>query len=71
MASVVPQLRIAELLARVTPHAHLDRELVERYAQNRDAFPRVVVFDTETGLLLVDGYHRVAAAQPAITADVR
>jgi ParB-like chromosome segregation protein Spo0J len=48
---------------------------VERYAQRLDALPQVVVFDTEEGLLLADGYHRVAAARrrglETIEAEVR
>src|ERR687885_3036648 len=61
----MPQLRIADLLANtpVDPEAHLDAARVERYAEMLDALPPVVVFDTGEGLLLVDGYHRVAAAR--------
>ena len=63
--STMPQLRIADLLANtpVDPEAHLDAARVERYAEMLDALPPVVVFDTGEGLLLVDGYHRVAAAR--------
>src|SRR5215208_5923187 len=60
--SAMPHLRIADLLANapVDPEAHLDAARVERYAQMLDALPPVVVFNTPEGLLLVDGYHRVA-----------
>jgi hypothetical protein len=73
----VPKLRIADLLAQapVDPEAHLDRERVQRYANDVAGLPPVVVFDTPQGLLLTDGYHRVAAARRAgaevIEADVR
>jgi hypothetical protein len=61
----MPTLRIAEVLAGSGSDwaAYLDSERVGRYTQDLDAEPPVVVFDTEDGLLLTDGYHRVAAAQ--------
>lgn len=61
----MPQMRIADLLAStpVDPEAHLDTARVERYAEILETLPPVVVFDTGEELLLVDGYHRVAAAQ--------
>ena len=59
------RLRIAELLANapIDPEAHLDAARVERYARPLDALPPVVVVDTPEGLLLADGYHRVAASR--------
>jgi hypothetical protein len=59
------RLRIAELLANapIDPKAHLDAARVERYARALDALPPVVVVDTPEGLLLADGYHRVAASR--------
>ncbi len=59
------QLRITDLLmnTQIDPEAHLDAARVERYAEMLDALPPVVVFDTAEGLLLADGYHRVAAAR--------
>jgi ParB-like chromosome segregation protein Spo0J len=71
------QLRIADLLANapVDPEAHLDAARVERYAQQLDSLPPVVVFDTQEGLMVADGYHRVAAARrrglEMIEAEVR
>ena len=61
----VARLRIAELLANapIDPEAHLDAARVERYARTLDALPPVVVVDTPEGLLLADGYHRVAASR--------
>ena len=73
----MPHLRIADLLTNtpIDPEAHLDAARVERYAEMLDALPPVVVFDTEEGLLLADGYHRVAAArrrrQETVKAEVR
>jgi len=64
--NLMPQLRIADLLANVPidPEAHLDAARVERcYAETLDALPPVVVFDTGERLLLVDGHHRLAAAR--------
>jgi len=75
--NLMPQLRIAELLANVPidPEAHLDAARVERYAETLDALPPVVVFDTGERLLLVDGYHRLAAARrrglETVEAEVR
>ena len=59
------RLRIAELLANapIDPEAHLDAARVERYARTLDALPPVVGVDTPEGLLLADGYHRVAASR--------
>ena len=59
------RLRIAELLANapIDPETHLDAARVERYARTLDALPPVVVVDTPEGLLLADGYHRVAASR--------
>ena len=59
------RLRIAELLANapIDPEAHLDAARVERYTRTLDALPSVVVVDTPEGLLLADGYHRVAASR--------
>jgi hypothetical protein len=71
------QVRIADLLASslVDPAAHLEPEWVRRYAELLDQLPPVVAFRTDRGLLLADGYHRVAAAQArglgTIEAEVR
>lgn len=58
-------MRIADLLADLPldTEAHLDTARVERYTEMLDALPPIVVFDTPEGLLLADGYHRVAAAR--------
>jgi len=75
--ATMPQLRIADLLANtpIDPEAHLDPARAQRYAEMLDALPPVVVFDTKEGLLLADGYHRVAAArrrgQETVEAEVR
>jgi ParB-like chromosome segregation protein Spo0J len=71
------QVRITDLLASslVDPAGHLDPHRVRRYAELLDELPPVVAFRTEQGLLLVDGYHRVAAAQArgrdSIEAEIR
>jgi hypothetical protein len=59
------ELRIRDVLAsaRVDPAAHLDASRVQHYVHAGEDVAPVVVFDTEEGLLLVDGYHRVAAAK--------
>ena len=66
-------LRIDDLLADSA--AHLDADRVQHYVEAGADIAPVVVFDTEDGLLLVDGYHRVAAAKvreaETITAHVR
>jgi ParB-like chromosome segregation protein Spo0J len=59
------ELPIDEVLASplVDPAAHLDERRVRQYVRaGKDVAP-VVVFETDEGLLLVDGYHRVAAAR--------
>jgi hypothetical protein len=71
------QVRIAELMANspVDPAAHLDPDRVRHYAELLDDLPPVVAFRTEHGLILADGYHRVAAAQArgfdTIEAEIR
>ena len=55
----------------VDPDRHLDVARVQRYTRVLDKLPAVTVFRLEDQtLLLVDGYHRVAAAQPAGRATV-
>jgi len=71
------KLRIDDLFvnAPVDPEAHLDAARVERYAGMVEALPPVIVFETPDGLLLADGYHRVAAARrrglETVEAEVR
>ena len=59
----------------VDAERHLDRERVERHRASLDRLPPVVVFATEEGLVLADGYHRLAAAvqegRETVEADVR
>ena len=58
------KVRIADLLASspVDPTAHLDPDRVRRYAELAGDLPPVIAFRTDQGLILADGYHRVAAA---------
>jgi hypothetical protein len=71
------QVRIADLLASspVDATAHLDSDRVRHYAELPGDPPPVVAFSTEQGLILADGYHRVAAAQArgldSIEAEIR
>jgi len=75
--STVSRLSVADLVANapIDPEAHLDAARAERYAGTLDALPPLVVFDTPEGLLLADGYHRLAAARrrglETIEAEVR
>jgi ParB-like chromosome segregation protein Spo0J len=73
----VTRLSIDSLLANtpVDPREHLDRERVAHYVETWDTLPPVVVYRTAEGLLLADGYHRIAAAQhlgaTTIKAEIR
>jgi ParB-like chromosome segregation protein Spo0J len=74
----VVRLSIQQLLSNslVDPRRHLDLDRVQRYTQLLEELPPVTVFRLEDQtLLLVDGYHRVAAAQQAgratVDADIR
>jgi hypothetical protein len=73
----VARLDIAALLANapVEPHAYLGAERAARFAATPTPLRPVMVFETERGLLLADGYHRVAAArlrgERTIEAEVR
>src|ERR687897_3018443 len=75
--SRMTMLRIDDLLANapVDPEAHLDAQRVERYSRMIDTLLPVVVFATPEGILLADGYHRVAAARvrglETVEAEVR
>jgi ParB-like nuclease domain len=72
----VTRLKVDDILANsgVQP-SHLDAQQVELYRRSVDQLPPVVVFETEEGLLLADGYHRLAAAaaegKETIEAEVR
>jgi hypothetical protein len=74
---MLKRLRIDAVLANshVDPAAHLDRARVQHYVDAGEDVEPVVVFQTEDGLLLVDGYHRLAAARlrgvTTVTADLR
>lgn len=58
------------ILAASQPH--LDLERVKRYSELLDKLPPVTVFRLEDQtLLLVDGYHRMAAARAAGRMTVR
>jgi ParB-like chromosome segregation protein Spo0J len=68
------ELEITRLLREspADPRRHLDQDRVRRYAEVLDHLPPVTVFTLEDQtLLLVDGYHRVAAAQQAGRMTVR
>jgi hypothetical protein len=75
--SMTEMLSVQELLSdpRIGGGSHLDQERVDRYATILDQLPPIVMFRTEDGLILADGYHRVAAARKAgaerIAAEVR
>jgi hypothetical protein len=59
------ELPIDAVLAspHVDPARHLDRATVQRYVDAGEDVERVVLFQTDEGLLLADGCHRVAAAR--------
>jgi hypothetical protein len=61
----VADVAVEELLGSglIDPERNLDLERVERYAQMLDDLPPVTVFRLPEGLLLADGYHRLAAAR--------
>jgi ParB-like chromosome segregation protein Spo0J len=69
----VARLSIQQLLSNslVDTRRHLDLDRVQRYTQLLEELPPITVFRLEDQtLLLVDGYHRVAAAQEAGRATV-
>ncbi len=71
------RLKIVDILATspVDPEGHLDPERIEWYRRSIDRMAPIVVFETADGLLLADGYHRIAAAvregRTTIEAEVR
>jgi ParB-like chromosome segregation protein Spo0J len=79
MATLPPMssLRVADILAALPAdhQRHLYPLQVERYRHSIDRLLPVVVFETEEGLLLADGHHRLAAAvaegKETIEAEVR
>jgi ParB-like chromosome segregation protein Spo0J len=72
----VTKVKVADIVANSGDQSgHLDAQQVERYRRSIDRLPPVIVFETEEGLLLADGYHRLAAAvaegKETIEAEVR
>ena len=70
------KLKVADIVANsAVQSSHLDPNRVEMYRRSIDRLPPVIVFETEKGLLLADGYHRLAAAmaegKKTIEAEVR
>jgi hypothetical protein len=62
--AALTQIEVASLLEQLAGR-ELDEAKVEGFVGLLDGLPPIVVFDTPQGLLLVDGYHRVAAARRA------
>ena len=68
---------VADLLANsiIGRTIHLDEYKVEVFAERFEELPPPVAFRTPDGLLLADGYHRVAAARAlgraSVECDVR
>jgi diacylglycerol O-acyltransferase / wax synthase len=73
----VARVKIADIHPAMPAHhaAHPDRGQAEHDAPPRSNMPPVVVYDTPEGLLLADGYHRLAAAwqhgDATIEAEIR
>jgi hypothetical protein len=71
------RLTVAALLGALPgdQQRHLDPVQVDLYRRSVDRMPPVVVFETEEGLVLADGHHRLAAAvaeqKETIEAEVR
>jgi hypothetical protein len=57
----VTRLKVADILANSAVPDHLDAQRVEVYRHALDRLPLVVVFETEDGLLMADGYHDALA----------
>jgi hypothetical protein len=57
-----PTSVLIEDLVEVSPD-HLDIQRVTIFSKILDEMPPVTIFRTPQGLLLADGYHRVAAAR--------
>jgi ParB-like chromosome segregation protein Spo0J len=57
-------VKVADILGTLAGDQlqHLDPVQVEKYRRSVDHLPPIVVFETEEGLLLADGHHRLAAA---------
>ena len=41
----------------------LDKQIISEYKERLDYMPPVIVYETERGYILVDGFHRLAAAK--------
>lgn len=70
------QVKIADLRPAFGVNwAELDQDRVELFRSRLDELPPVLVFDTPRGLFLVEGHHRLAAAQlsgrETIEAEIR
>lgn len=74
---MIKELEINKIIAdrSLNVRQALDDELVAIYQEVYDSLPPVSVFDTENGLILADGFHRLAAARrlkrKTVKAEVR
>lgn len=77
LQTMIKELEINKIIAdrSLNVRQALDDELVAIYQEVYDSLPPVSVFDTESGLILADGFHRLAAARrlkrKTVKAEVR
>lgn len=74
---ILVDFAVSELIQGLGPEgsARLDASRVEYYLEHLDESPPITVYDIHGSLLLVDGHHRLAAAQrlgrSSVTVEIR